>query len=145
MKNIWILNANKSGAHIFYKKLGVEAELIQIFKHPEGAMKESELNSDRPGRFRYQELNREKSSVKHKVEKFAKDLSLYLEKGRAENRFEKLILIAGPKFNGILMSKFNKRLKHSIAKNVVKEIISSNKKKLEIIEKIIVDNKQLLY
>jgi len=130
MKRTWVLVANKAGARLFERKGLHELHLVEKFDHPEGTLKEGDLNSDRSGTFGFQAIVREDQSVNHENELFANDLTNYLEKGRTDHRFDDFILIAGPGFNGVVKSKLNKQLEKLLFKNIVKEISLEDEKRI---------------
>lgn len=130
MKKTWILVANKSKVNLFEcderKKIG----LIKVFNNPEGSLKEGDLNSDRPGRFLNQSFVREKASVENSLLKFTRAIVSYLENGRNDKHFSDLILISGPQLSGLIKSQLNKNLKRSLKQNIIKELSTSDCKKL---------------
>jgi protein required for attachment to host cells len=130
MKRTWVLVANKAGARLFERKGAHKVKLVEKFDHPEGTLKEGDLNSDRSGTFGFQGIPRENQSVNHENEMFANDLSKYLEKGRTDHRFDNFVLIAGPGFNGVVKSKLNKQLEKILVKNIVKEISLEDEKRV---------------
>lgn len=130
MRRTWVMVANRAGAKVFERKGNKAAQLLEVFDHPLGTLKEGDFNSDRSGTFGFQTIVREDQSLKNENEKFAKSLSVYLEKGRTDHRFDDLILIAGPSFNGVMKSKFNKELHKLLVKNVVKEIPLEDEKRI---------------
>lgn len=71
-------------------------------------MKDRELGSDRPGRsFSSSGASRHSYTKEHgpseqNAIEFSKEIARFIEEARAENRFESLMLVAGPSFLGSL-------------------------------------------
>src|SRR5690606_39531091 len=57
-------------------------------------------------------------AIDHSVRMFARDIARYLDKARIDRRYDKLILVAPPKFLGAL----RKHLDKDVARMVVEEI-----------------------
>lgn len=107
---IWILVAHESGARIFNRwNQQADLELIEVIDHPIGRAKSRELVSDKPGSeedwgssaskhgFGQKTLPTEKNALD-----FARELAQKLEKARDLNQYDYLVLVAGPKFLGML-------------------------------------------
>lgn len=109
LTKIWILVAHRSGARILENKGPRKGlDLIQQIEHPEGRLKNREIDSDKPGRSydskgvgRHAYSN-EHPPTAHVAEQFAKQLSEVLDHGRTRQRFDKLVLVAEPRFLGNL-------------------------------------------
>lgn len=108
-KNTWILVAHRSGARLFENKgPGKGLNLVSDIPHPEGRLKNKDIDADRPGRSfdsRGQgrhALSSEQEPTAHLAEQFAKQLSSMLDEGRNQQRYSKLVLIAEPRFLGNL-------------------------------------------
>lgn len=109
MTKTWILVAHRSGARILENKgPRKRLELLQQIEHPEGRLKNHEINSDKSGRgfdgkgVEHHAYSNEHAPTEHVAEQFAKQLSEVLEHGRTRRRFDKLVLVAEPRFLGNL-------------------------------------------
>lgn len=131
MTTTWILIANSSKASLFesaYAKLfngNGALKLIQEFTHPESRLKKQELLSDRPGTQergynRTATLNEPTDHKALEAEGFAKELVAKLEEGRHQHTYDRLIIVAPPRFQGIL----NKCMEHhqQVSQKVAKTI-----------------------
>lgn len=107
-KNSWILVANSSHAIIFSVEKNTQLHEVHVFDHPESRLHEQDLISSKPGRnfdsvgggrHAYQAPTSAKT-IEYNA--FAKDISVYLDKAREENKFAKLYIGANPSFLGIL-------------------------------------------
>ena len=109
MPNTWILVAHRSGARIFEQAhTHTGLRLVASIDHPAGRLREGEIKADRPGRVidRYGShrhgVAREESSVDRYAADFARELAEELREARLAKRYERLLLVAGPKLLGRL-------------------------------------------
>lgn len=136
-RKTWILVANSCEAHLYTspraklltpnKKNNVLV-LVGDFYHPESREKDSELVTDRLGRWgrsggrlshgTFAEPTQPKA---HEQEVFAQQLGEILENGRTANQFEDLIIVAAPKFQGKLKQKMNDKLNTLVSANIIKD------------------------
>lgn len=104
---LWILVADRSQARLFQRNKPQDGiHLIQRMDHPEGRMKEREINSDRPGRaFHSGDVQRsgyspDLSATDHVAKNFAQSLATLLDQGRNQSRYERIVLVAAPRMLG---------------------------------------------
>ena len=127
MATTWILIANASVARL-YANHGVKKglELIKEFSHPESREKSSELVSDRPGH-NQGHGNGHGSFVpatqpkQNEAGRFAQELAKELEQGRANNIYDRIILIASSPFIGLLNSRFSNHVRDLITDSIEKD------------------------
>jgi protein required for attachment to host cells len=107
MNTSWILVANRSGARLFESAApGEGLRLLRDIAHPEGRLTNHDIGSDRPGRSfdshgpGRHAMGKEHDETEQMAIRFAKQLSLLLDEGRAQHQFAKLILVAEPRFLG---------------------------------------------
>ena len=105
----WILVANSSEAKIFSaEKITQEWKLLKEFSHPESREKDTEIVADKFGS--YPNIGTSGSSSyteatdpqETEIENFARQLAHELNHGRTQNLFHKLVLVAPPRFHGML-------------------------------------------
>ena len=96
MQREWILIAHRSGARLFEKKIQKGFALIKEFTHPEGRRNGS-AKAHTP-------VDRIVSTPESVTRRFARQLSKVLENGRSVGKYNRLILVAEPKFLGVLRS-----------------------------------------
>ena len=104
---------------------------------PRARLHDQELVSDRPGRV-YDHAPRqggrrgatahhgtggEHEAHKHEVEIFARQLAHELETARRAHRFDRLVIMAGPKFLGVLRAALPDSVKATIAAEVPKDLV----------------------
>jgi protein required for attachment to host cells len=106
---IWIVVADRSRARVISANWPEPAEWEEVLDlvHAEGALKASEVNSDRQGTFGEaagrHHVGEPRTDFKHQTaERFADEIVEHLEKGRLENKFGKIGLVCPPLFLGVL-------------------------------------------
>lgn len=111
MTKTWILVAHRGGARLFENRgPGKGMALLQNFDNPAGKLKNQEIDSDRPGRHTDARNNNrhgyghDQEPTVHIAELFAKQLANTLDQGRQKQQFSRLILVADPRFLGLLRS-----------------------------------------
>ena len=109
MTTTWILVAHRGGARLLENTgPGKGLQLIEEIRHPEGRLKDGEINSDRPGRSfdslgaARHSMSKEQAPTEHVTERFAKEPGDKLQHARTANRFAALVLVAEPHFLGAL-------------------------------------------
>jgi protein required for attachment to host cells len=103
----WIVVGHRAGARIVaHTRSGLE--LVDTIEHAAGRLKDSEMGSDRPGRaFSSAGPGRSahsphESARDHAAQGFANQLAETLRAARNEHRFDRLVLVAEPRFLGML-------------------------------------------
>lgn len=131
----WILSANRSSASLFERE-GKSARRLQDLSHPEGAMQNRETGTDKPGRS-FDSVGRgrhamstEQEPVEHIAQKFALELAELLNKGRVAHAYDKLILIAEPKFLGLLRAALDKNTAVLVFQTISKDLPNINEEDL---------------
>ncbi|MCB2621749.1 host attachment protein, partial [Listeria monocytogenes] len=66
----------------------------------------------------------------HETQKFAKDVSNYLQQAHQAGRFEQLVVSASPEFLGVLRSTIDPQLNSLIKREVNKDYTRSNGQEL---------------
>ena len=100
----WILLAHRSGARLFSSiGYGKDLKQLQEFNFPEGRLKSQEIDTDDNGG-----LEKQEGAVFHIAKLFAHQLAEHLRQGRVDNAYDRLILIAEPRFLGMLRSHLDK-------------------------------------
>lgn len=113
----WILVADRSKARVLQAPLnnGWPFSVQAGFIHPAGRLHRSDLESDFPGSFNLQGKSRSAPEPHedidlHEARKFALQLCEYLDKACHEQLFDRLIVVAPPRFLGILRQQFSPQL-----------------------------------
>jgi protein required for attachment to host cells len=123
----WILIANRTGARLVEKQ-GSEFALLESFNHEQGRKRDREIDSDRHGRsFDRMGANRhaysnEESAHEHDARGFARELAERLGAQRTQHRFERLVLVAEPRFLGYLREALDDATKKTVIASVPKDL-----------------------
>jgi protein required for attachment to host cells len=130
MNTTWILVAHRGGARLFENTgSGKGMQLVEDIPHPEGRLKSGEINADKPGRAfdtfgRRHGMSQEHEAADQVSLMFAKHLCDKLEKGRAENRFGKLVLVAEPRLLGEVRAALDKHTAALVSATLDKDLIA---------------------
>ncbi|HSQ05295.1 MAG TPA: host attachment protein [Burkholderiales bacterium] len=126
----WIVVADSSRARVF-EMANKEKHLREVedMVNPEGRANHRDLESDAAGHY-YGRADRMQgpsagttvNAVEHEVEWFAKSVSQYLDKGRTERRYDRLYLVAAPKFLGLLRENLTKETRNTVSEELSKEV-----------------------
>ncbi len=128
MKLTWILIADSTRARVFTADSPASPlEEIEGFAHTESRLHDREITSDLPGKNQGvgkagHAFEQPTDPKKHEVDTFAHSLAQYLEKAYNENRFEQLIIVAGPVFLGLLRSHLSEHIKKLVRFELNKEL-----------------------
>jgi protein required for attachment to host cells len=126
----WVVVADASRARIFqcYENGRAFSE-IEAFDHPEGRAKARELGADAQGRyFGKGERNEAHTAeprtdpVDRENESFAKHLAAHLERGLTEKKYQRLNIVAAPKFLGLLRGSLDKQVERAVAETHPKDL-----------------------
>jgi len=92
---------------------------VRDFVNPKGRMNDRELTTDAQPRFRGTSgpgSDREETgAAEHEVELFAKEIDRFLDQERARRRYDKLVMLAPPKFLGLLRKNLGKEVEKLVA------------------------------
>ena len=137
MTTTWIIAADSSRARILQvtDRHG-HLEEIEDLLNPEGRAHDRELISDAHARLGNStggpgSDREEPSAQEHATELFAKRLADYLDKARTTQRYERLHLIAPPKFLGRLRHALGKETAKLVTEELPKDLSSLNVRELE--------------
>jgi protein required for attachment to host cells len=103
----WVVIAHRSGARLLEHK-GQRLRLVAELSNSAGRKKDREINSDRPGRTQDRQgqgrhaMGAEESAHDHVAFNFAREIAERLYAARNEQRFGRLVLVAEPRFLGML-------------------------------------------
>lgn len=134
----WVLVADSSRA-ILYEAPTKAAPLQQreVLVHPEGRLHNGDLVSDAPGRdtggapgLGPRVMDDQVSPKTQESLVFANALVEKLEKGRNANAFDALILVAPPRFLGILRDNLTHELNQMVVETVAKDLVRETPEKI---------------
>ena len=139
MQTTWILAADNSRARIF-EEIDAQHHLqeIQDFAHPAGHFAEHDFDADAKGRYfgkgeRSQGHTAEPNvdPITHENERFCRELSQFLEQARNEHRYDRLYVVAPPKFLGLLRKNLSKEAEKLVVEEIVKDLSKLEQREIE--------------
>ncbi len=139
MQTTWIVAADNSRARIF-EMHGLQEPLREIedFANPSAHAHNRDLETDARGRY-FGKGEREQGHtaeprvdpVEHATDLFSKRVSEYLDQARVEHRYDKLRLIAYPKFLGLLRENLSKEAQRLVEDEMPKDIAMMEAREIE--------------
>jgi protein required for attachment to host cells len=127
--NVRIVVADEREAN-FFDTIRINAPLVArgSMQNPAAGLKDSDLETDRPGRrFGMQghrhAVDGERSTEKHELTLFAKHVAERIDAGRVHQEFDRLVLIAPPKMLGLLRQSMPTPLQSMLAGEVPKDLM----------------------
>ncbi len=136
MSTTWILVANAARARLYENTgIGKGLKLLSELDHPESRMKGSELVSDRAGYVQgvgngHASRQQATDPKQNEAEHFALEIARNLEHGRGQNKYERLILVAGSPFLGILKARLPDQISSLISDTLDKDYTSANEREI---------------
>lgn len=139
MPMTWILVAHDAGARVFEARgRGKGLGLLDTIEHPEGRARDRDLVSDRPGRSfrkdsgdpRRAAMSRGEGPHDRAVSDFARALADRLRRARVANQYDELVLVAPPRFLGLLRSSLDGPTTHLVVGSMDKDLAMKNETEL---------------
>lgn len=136
MTTTWIVAADSSRARVL-QVADREEKLVEVedLVNPEGRMNDRELTADAHPRLRGTSGpgsdRQEMSAVEHQVELFAKRIGDHLEKARTDHRYDRLCLVAPPRFLGALRKELTREVQKLVAEELPKDLSWLSARELE--------------
>jgi protein required for attachment to host cells len=139
MDSTWIVVAHEAGAR-FFENLGrgTGLELVEEIEHPDGRARDRDMASDRPGRsFRKNSGDPSRASMSQSegphdraVADFARALANRLKDARVQNQYKRLVLVAPPRFLGLLRSSLDGPTAQLVMVSLDKDLAASKTNEL---------------
>ena len=109
--------------------------LIKEIQHPENKLRDSETTSDKPGRYRsgghaHGAYSQQSDPKEIKIDNFSREISNILAHYNTTHAYEKLVFVASPHINGLLLKHLNKHVKNLIMHNIEKDLVHLTENKL---------------
>lgn len=122
----WIVVANSSRAYIYEAPSRNTLKQILNWEHPSSRMKTEQLVTDFPahqrGPLQGHSSDTERANPKHnEVMHFVKQLTDFIEKGRARSQFTHLVLIMPPEFLGLALKHLSTSSRDLIRSSIHKD------------------------
>src|SRR5579872_4849254 len=132
----WAIVFDSNMCRIFkYSKKHRQLETVKELNHPENKLRDIELTSDKPGHYKSSHSTNgsysQPSDPKEiKIDSFAREIANELDHHRNINAYHKLIIIAAPHMNGLLLKHINKHVEKLISKNIEKDLMHQSNQEL---------------
>ena len=126
----WVLTLNSNDCRIYkLSEKPYQLILLKEIQHPESKLRDIELTSDKPGRYEAADLAHgaftQPSDPKEiQIEDFSRQVAKELNKDRNIEAYNKLIIIAPPRMNGLLFQHLNKHVKDLVIHNIKNDILN---------------------
>ena len=136
MTTTWIIAADSSRARILQvTDRGDELAEIDDLLNPEARVDDRSLTTDAHSRYRGSSGpasdREETSAAEHATELFAKRVGDYLDKARTAHRYDRLHLIAPPRFLGQLRKRLGKEVQKLVTDELPKDLSGLNARDIE--------------
>jgi protein required for attachment to host cells len=137
MPTTWIVAADSSRARIL--QVADRERLVEIedLLNPEGRLQDREIASDALGRWSGPDrpggnsMPGEIGPAEHVARLFAKRIGDYLDKARNERRYDRLFLVAPPKFLGLIRKELGKEVEKLVSDELSKDLSWFNAREIE--------------
>jgi protein required for attachment to host cells len=106
MPTTWIVTGDAARARILQVTGRNQLEEIESFDNPKARMSDRELAGD----------------VEHETALFAKDIDRRLDQARVRNRFDRLFLLATPKFLGLLRQNLSRETAKLVSDDIAQNL-----------------------
>jgi len=136
MKTTWIIAADASRARIL-QVMDRDGRLAEVedFVNPDGHAHDRDLVTDAHPRFRGTSGpasdREEPKATEHATELFVKQVSEYLDKARNAHRYDRLHLVAPPRFLGQLRKELDKEVQKLVTNELPKDLSGLSTRDLE--------------
>ena len=114
MTTTWIVSGDSSRARVLQVTGRNSLEEIEDFVNPKGRMDDRELTTDAHPRYRGTggpgSDRQETGAQQHEVEMFAKEIDRFLDQARMKNRYDRLFVVAPPRFLGLLRKNLSREV-----------------------------------
>ncbi len=131
---IWVVVADASRARVFSaERRNGGLQEVGDYMHPASRVKGRDLETDGPGRAfdshgqGRHAMGKEHDVHEHEAEVFAHELGETINAAATANEFEKLYLVAPPKFMGLLRDNLDKNAKSRVVEEITKDLVSHDR------------------
>ena len=132
----WVVVADSNTCRIYnYRMRPEHFVLFKEINHPENKLKDTDLTSDKPGRYIARDVGHgaysQPSDPKEiKIDSFSREIARELDSGRVNNAYNELIVVSPPHMNGLLFQHVNKHVKDLVAHVIEKDVVYLNDREL---------------
>ena len=137
MSKVWVVVADEAKARILSTSKSTEP-LVEInsLSSPEAHDREQDLVSDKPGRGSNgsgegrHAMDEKNTHKEQNALRFAKQLSALLEKNQQSKSYVKLIIVAAPRFLGLLRKELSKGVNELVSLEIDKDLTMMDPQKI---------------
>src|SRR5690349_13226116 len=126
MPTTWIVTGDAARARILQVTGRNQLEEIESFDNPRARMSDRELTTDAHPRMRGSagpaSDGQETGAVAHETELFAKEIDRRLDHARTRNRFDRLFLLAPPRFLGLLRQNLSRETAKLVSDDIAQNL-----------------------
>ena len=133
MPNTWILIAHRAEARL-YENAGPGKGLtpVEALEHEAGRAQGQEVITDRPGRSGAgRRVARVEAPEEVEAERFAHQLAEALQRGRLDDAYERLVVVAEPKMLGMILDELDEPTERKLRGTLSKDLVGSDGAQLE--------------
>jgi len=142
MSKTWVVVGSRTGARIFeHAGPGRGLALLRSVDHPEGRKLSSEIDTDRSGRTFNKashgaggapghSMDREVAAHDQEAVMFARSLASTLREGRMQNACGRIVLVAEPRFLGMLRDALDAQTSKLVSDSVAKDLANVEQRDL---------------
>ena len=138
MKVTWIVLADSARARIFtLSEPGTKLRERVDLSHPQSRVHDRDLTTDLPGRAfdshgqGRHAMEQRHDPKEHEAQTFAANVARELERARSDGPFDSLVLVAPPKFLGLLRAQLDKGTHEHVIVEIHKNLVETDLKTLE--------------
>lgn len=133
MNDVWVVVASSTRCRIFTQhKHSEPLKQVAEIDHPEGRLRSRDLTTDRPGRsydtggHGRHAMGQPVDPVEQENIRFAKTVATKIDEGRKKSRFERLVLVADPRFLGHLRQGLSQATRHLLTTELHKNLADAD-------------------
>jgi protein required for attachment to host cells len=131
MADIWVLVTDSSEARIYSaRNLRGELELVETLTHEASRLHARDLGSDVPGRVHDRfgpgrhSLDQGQKLKSAEKQRFGREIATCLAEAQRQKKFDRLVVMAGPAFLGILRDCFSKPVAETVIAEISKDLVA---------------------
>lgn len=140
---MWVVVADACDARIFETPSPMgELKQLEELTHQASRLKNQDFDTDGPGRVKQNRgkggnenartsYERKEQPKEREKKKFAKEIAKRLENGRNSGKFDRVSLIASPKFLGMLRGALTKSTHNCVVEEISKDLTSAEPSKIK--------------
>ncbi|ARB91209.1 host attachment protein [Legionella longbeachae] len=136
-QHTWVVTADTTTCRIYASKVKHhDLTLVKEMVHPQSKLKDIELTSGKAGHTEHGTYTQQSDPKEIEIDSFARTIADALDDGRNMHAYEKLIVVAPPHMNGLLLHHTNKHVTNLVIHNFKSDVMHfSNKELYDFLDK----------